>query len=211
MAEAPTLSIYEVTISFIHRCNCLQSHNCINKHIFSPELSQTQSGTRISVSQVGPKRSNAFTKELKLSDDLAAFVGKETMSRPQVPMNKGRDSIACEVLLGLFQGACAHSPASLGIEPARPQQQALDRLRRTAEETAWGRTIPVLLADEVPEEAHCGSVTKLRFVCCSASEMGIEIEPRGCTSSYWGRGRAQIKGCFFPCPFCALFLTVNHR
>ena len=59
-------------------------------------------------------------KELKLSDDLAAFVGKETMSRPQVPFTPECDSIAREVFLGLFQGARAHSPASLGIEPARP-------------------------------------------------------------------------------------------
>lgn len=74
-------------------------------HISYPEQSQSLSELRCCwtcILYVAEKKS-AFTKPLKLSDELAAFVGQSEMSRPQVMLIVLLYLLAYQDILEVFQ------------------------------------------------------------------------------------------------------------
>ena len=97
-------------------------------HISYPEQSQSLSELRCCwtcILYLAEKKS-AFTKPLKLSDELAAFVGQSEMSRPQVMLIVLLYLLAYQDILEVFQRQCTWIWTLSSIEPTRSSKQEND-------------------------------------------------------------------------------------
>ena len=97
-------------------------------HISYPEQSQALSELRCCLTYIlyVAERKSAFTKPLKLSDELAAFVGQSEMSRPQVMLIVILYLLAYQVILEVFQRQCIWIRTLSSIEPTRSSKQEND-------------------------------------------------------------------------------------